>query len=131
MEFRRGLFRSVRRSAAKRVSRREPICGPAVATWADATPAPLGTNQPEGSYSGEDGIDRWVSDEDEEADEEEHHGQRHLLGLGLGFGLLRSHGVVADRLRSEEHTSELQSLMRISYAVFCLKKKNKYKNNEK
>src|SRR3546814_6482791 len=27
-------------------------------------------------------------------------------------------------LRSEEHTSELQSLMRISYAVFCLKKKN-------
>src|SRR3546814_1759363 len=29
-------------------------------------------------------------------------------------------------LRSEEHTSELQSLMRISYAVFCLKKKNLY-----
>src|SRR3546814_5050418 len=29
--------------------------------------------------------------------------------------------------RSEEHTSELQSLMRISYAVFCLKKKNKEK----
>src|SRR3546814_10279140 len=32
-----------------------------------------------------------------------------------------SHG-----LRSEEHTSELQSLMRLSYAVFCLKKKNYY-----
>src|SRR3546814_9797112 len=30
-------------------------------------------------------------------------------------------------LRSEEHTSELQSLMRISYAVFCLKKQNKHK----
>src|SRR3546814_1579308 len=30
--------------------------------------------------------------------------------------------------RSEEHTSELQSLMRISYAVFCLKKKNTQKN---
>src|SRR3546814_6375564 len=29
-----------------------------------------------------------------------------------------------DSMRSEEHTSELQSLMRISYAVFCLKKKN-------
>src|SRR3546814_9003187 len=29
-------------------------------------------------------------------------------------------------LRSEEHTSELQSLMRISYAVFCLKKKNEH-----
>src|SRR3546814_4811546 len=32
--------------------------------------------------------------------------------------------------RSEEHTSELQSLMRISYAVFCLKKKNKYPYNK-
>src|SRR3546814_6654298 len=31
-------------------------------------------------------------------------------------------------IRSEEHTSELQSLMRISYAVFCLKKKKKTKN---
>src|SRR3546814_13101700 len=33
-----------------------------------------------------------------------------------------------DQQRSEEHTSELQSLMRISYAVFCLKKKNKQQN---
>src|SRR3546814_8541774 len=32
-------------------------------------------------------------------------------------------------LRSEEHTSELQSLMRISYAVFCLKKKTNHNNN--
>src|SRR3546814_1637745 len=32
--------------------------------------------------------------------------------------------------RSEEHTSELQSLMRISYAVFCLKKKNKQPRTE-
>src|SRR3546814_994212 len=31
--------------------------------------------------------------------------------------------------RSEEHTSELQSLMRISYAVFCLKKKNTHQPN--
>src|SRR3546814_2260302 len=37
------------------------------------------------------------------------------------FGLMRS-GL--HNGRSEEHTSELQSLMRISYAVFCLKKKN-------
>src|SRR3546814_9916592 len=40
---------------------------------------------------------------------------------------------VCDRIkacrRSEEHTSELQSLMRISYAVFCLKKKNKQEKN--
>src|SRR3546814_7531498 len=34
----------------------------------------------------------------------------------------------AHQHRSEEHTSELQSLMRISYAVFCLKKKNPKKN---
>src|SRR3546814_3036257 len=33
------------------------------------------------------------------------------------------------RIRSEEHTSELQSLMRISYAVFCLKKKKQLHNN--
>src|SRR3546814_1591307 len=39
---------------------------------------------------------------------------------------MRRRGIVADDKvwRSEEHTSELQSLMRISYAVFCLKKKN-------
>src|SRR3546814_7701150 len=35
------------------------------------------------------------------------------------------------RCRSEEHTSELQSLMRISYAVFCLKKKNTTKTYSK
>src|SRR3546814_10562221 len=34
------------------------------------------------------------------------------------------HAALELQLRSEEHTSELQSLMRISYAVFCLKKKN-------
>src|SRR3546814_6526600 len=33
--------------------------------------------------------------------------------------------------RSEEHTSELQSLMRISYAVFCLKKKNQHETKSK
>src|SRR3546814_1637818 len=46
-----------------------------------------------------------------------------LWSKGNSFG-----GVMA---RSEEHTSELQSLMRISYAVFCLKKKKyKTKNND-
>src|SRR3546814_9476904 len=39
--------------------------------------------------------------------------------LAVGVGLLLAAGL----FRSEEHTSELQSLMRISYAVFCLKKK--------
>src|SRR3546814_9550371 len=43
--------------------------------------------------------------------------------LSLGRGLEVRPAKRQDALRSEEHTSELQSLMRISYAVFCLKKK--------
>src|SRR3546814_3619799 len=39
--------------------------------------------------------------------------------------LIRSSGMASRPVRSEEHTSELQSLMRISYAVFCLKKKRR------
>src|SRR3546814_2395893 len=47
-------------------------------------------------------------------------GHQHQYRLGFGkTGQVQQVGV-----RSEEHTSELQSLMRISYAVFCLKKKN-------
>src|SRR3546814_9959113 len=42
-------------------------------------------------------------------------------GQGAGEGIVGWSGVAT---RSEEHTSELQSLMRISYAVLCLKKKN-------
>src|SRR3546814_4656610 len=38
-------------------------------------------------------------------------------------------GLVAGPARSEEHTSELQSLMRISYAVFCLQKKKQNRDN--
>src|SRR3546814_10312099 len=69
------------------------------------------------------------------------HGQGHAYGVSaaeyqrgrglahagneLGYAQPRVH-IAADG-RSEEHTSELQSLMRISYAVFCLKKK---KNNQ-
>src|SRR3546814_2849591 len=45
-------------------------------------------------------------------------------GLDLGGRSRRSGALAA--LRSEEHTSELQSLMRISYAVFCLKQKTTY-----
>src|SRR3546814_1046326 len=44
------------------------------------------------------------------------------IGIDLAQYVERAIGAAA---RSEEHTSELQSLMRISYAVFCLKKKNK------
>src|SRR3546814_2912897 len=44
----------------------------------------------------------------------------------LSSGDSKSCGNSSGSKRSEEHTSELQSLMRISYAVFCLKKKNNY-----
>src|SRR3546814_4653824 len=46
-------------------------------------------------------------------------------GFGLHVFVLRFYRL--GLTRSEEHTSELQSLMRISYAVFCLKKKIKHK----
>src|SRR3546814_3621501 len=63
---------------------------------------------------------------------------QHLTDSGHGFLLLRHlsgpEGEARDQCgpvpRSEEHTSELQSLMRISYAVFCLKKKKKQKIKE-
>src|SRR3546814_8798680 len=42
------------------------------------------------------------------------------------FGVRYLRAAWRDAERSEEHTSELQSLMRISYAVFCLKKKKKH-----
>src|SRR3546814_10504425 len=48
-------------------------------------------------------------------------------GMASVRSALRRNAIIAMTIssRSEEHTSELQSLMRISYAVFCLKKKNK------
>src|SRR3546814_7534690 len=50
---------------------------------------------------------------------------------GNKFGKTESGAVWLDpEKRSEEHTSELQSLMRISYAVFCLKKKKQIKQTE-
>src|SRR3546814_6479113 len=52
---------------------------------------------------------------------------RKAVALDLGPAMILEHRgdeMILDVGRSEEHTSELQSLMRISYAVFCLKKKN-------
>src|SRR3546814_1509594 len=58
---------------------------------------------------------------DDRADELDHlrHALRHLADLGVDHVFEPEFG----HERSEEHTSELQSLMRISYAVFCLTKK--------
>src|SRR3546814_2136107 len=52
----------------------------------------------------------------------------HALGDAVA-GAVVTHAVHRAAGRSEEHTSELQSLMRISYAVFCLKKKNTKKTH--
>src|SRR3546814_5701054 len=59
----------------------------------------------------------------------------HEVGLVIAHSQYHVHGAYVLEnsdiagFRSEEHTSELQSLMRISYAVFCLKKKTKIKTN--
>src|SRR3546814_1143053 len=71
-------------------------------------------------------------DEAMEISAQEREPRDYLGGSRLGVECLRAlgyeyHHVSVDpgKHRSEEHTSELQSLMRISYAVFCLKKKKK------
>src|SRR3546814_7131760 len=56
----------------------------------------------------------------------EHRADAHLVGLAAG-----DRQAAVDAERSEEHTSELQSLMRISYAVFCLKKKKNENSRNK
>src|SRR3546814_5301840 len=76
----------------------------------------------------------------EKRDEHENIRQMHpaLIGIIQYHGIARLE-IIAKALehfvhglgnRSEEHTSELQSLMRISYAVFCLKKKKNNTNNK-
>src|SRR3546814_4128685 len=52
-------------------------------------------------------------------------GQIHGLALGQIDEYIPNVAGLVGEVRSEEHTSELQSLMRISYAVFCLKKNKK------
>src|SRR3546814_2396681 len=58
-----------------------------------------------------------------------------MVDHAAATGIMSLTGVVSAsflaQVRSEEHTSELQSLMRISYAVFCLKKKNKKNTRQK
>src|SRR3546814_1295698 len=66
------------------------------------------------------------SDEDGSAD------MRHVLAVAATIGTHLAKPTLIVNKRSEEHTSELQSLMRISYAVFCLKKKkHNYIHNSK
>src|SRR3546814_7666246 len=65
------------------------------------------------------GLRRFLADDLPGADGQEDHG----LAVHLGRRARIGPRCAQPRRRSEEHTSELQSLMRISYAVFCLQKK--------
>src|SRR3546814_8296171 len=74
----------------------------------------------------------WLSDEgplqDERVADAQEAGVRHgmLVEAMADLNEREKHILAERRLRSEEHTSELQSLMRISYAVICLKTKKKH-----
>src|SRR3546814_8231822 len=70
---------------------------------------------------------RWAALRDSLLETAKTSGMIYLILLGaemLKIFMSRAGVPQATATRSEEHTSELQSLMRISYAVFCLKKKN-------
>src|SRR3546814_9131742 len=61
---------------------------------------------------------------------QQQYGKEAASTISAVVGNVLSGAARSKETRSEEHTSELQSLMRISYAVFCLKKKQKKHNNK-
>src|SRR3546814_7654247 len=79
-----------------------------------------------GACLAELGFTTWCIDKDAAKIERLKQGIMPIFEANLGHRRQQSSGWPSAfyHLRSEEHTSELQSLMRISYAVFCLKKKN-------
>src|SRR3546814_1237455 len=97
-----------------------------ISDWSsDVCSSDLGRQQHHGRVEGRRGLLHQVEQHPDQ------HGQREQVVPALldhvedarQFLAGQAVEVVAGRVRSEEHTSELQSLMRISYAVFCLKKK--------
>src|SRR3546814_2880174 len=72
-------------------------------------------------------IDQVSSDSDKNVPHHHNYCHGHDVGAPARTTMEYTHVLTMPRptIRSEEHTSELQSLMRISYAVFCLKKTNK------
>src|SRR3546814_2276778 len=58
------------------------------------------------------------------------HSQRRSRIVNIDTTGLEARNIITPATRSEEHTSELQSLMRISYAVFCLKKQHHTNTNK-
>src|SRR3546814_4518612 len=113
---------TTRRCSAKRCTARSECC--------DGGEKPL-PSDPEGAVEAGDGESGWFRDDVVRPRALDHHAGRPVGGTDradrCNRRFHRRAGPVAGAVdRSEEHTSELQSLMRISYAVFCLKKK---KNN--
>src|SRR3546814_4048540 len=90
-------------------------------------PQPLRSAQPHFEYA----QSRQVAQPSFIAISPRHCGQRSAStpGSDAASGGATGCGLSIGRLRSEEHTSELQSLMRISYAVFCLTKKTIHMSN--
>src|SRR3546814_5497143 len=109
----------------------EALAGPAIPPWfAQAGDSPFGA--PVGEISFLNGIARVQRADGTRSDLDEgdpiFQGDVVSTGVGSDLGILFADNTVFSlsanaRVRSEEHTSELQSLMRISYAGFCLKKK--------
>src|SRR3546814_10295996 len=91
-------------------------------------------NLAQASTKGEEGLPHTGDDAVASTAAEGHGAAAEPMALGLdatAWVSLAMIAVLAIMLwRSEEHTSELQSLMRISYAVFCLKKKKNRNNKE-
>src|SRR3546814_8948255 len=85
----------------------------------DASTEAIGRNLPAGHFASEIETRGIIA-----AGTERHHQRQQML-----LTRMREPGVRQAVPRSEEHTSELQSLMRISYAVFCLKKKKTINHN--
>src|SRR3546814_4250358 len=84
----------------------------------------------ENFFEGEPGVDGYERDQQSFGYQFEHR-FNDVFTARQNFRYLDSQVTNDQVYRSEEHTSELQSLMRISYAVFCLKKKNKKNNKNK
>src|SRR3546814_8530621 len=94
--------------------------------FAELTPA-VHANEPGNSYyrllrTDEAGVYKVMECYADDAAVEAHRASDHFRTLGAKLGPCLAGAPEIER--SEEHTSELQSLMRISYAVFCLKKKH-------
>src|SRR3546814_1787931 len=101
------------------------------ATWADQRPAHEAPREPEGPQRSA-GLEaaRLFESEAAARSQRSRRGHNRAADGYAGAAPVQVRSPVAgDGLRSEEHTSELQSLMRISYAVFCLKKKTPQHNN--